>query len=873
MGIERFFNSLRNDYNTIVADIMPNKKLNLNSENLFIDFNSIAHVISQRILSLVNNLMLEIILENNGCGNKKINEIKSQLGNLITDFEDPDGNEDKVSEYFKVYFTKEKLDTIIIDFISQYVIRLLDYFNKDKLKLLYLGIDGVPSKAKIVEQKKRRFMGEFDKNVKKLILEKHKKELDLDRDKKCKTPFNKYKYLKNLVSWSRSNISPATSFMIKLDNYLNSNIFKVKINKFSSETKLIVSGFRENGEAEMKIMDFIRDKDNNINGSICIYSPDADVILLALLIETKSIVHLLRHDQQKSEKYKQNGDYVYNLVKINDLKSAIYNFINKNKENNKKLNLEIQQTVNDVVFLFTILGDDFLHKIESFDVRNDINMILNIYQDNHINSESKSYILEKKNNEMVINFDNFKSMLKRMSEVEDEMLRRNFFNKKYWNYSKLINLINKSNVLKDSKFSKIDHNNINEFIEIYNFNYTLHFFTESINKLINKFITIEVKPNLKGKYSFIKSPITLQNVNLIPEKDFITFFERVDKSSENDIYYNLREKLINNKDIYSKFLDTLKKFSDDIDKSLNNDELIKLVIINYYKTKKISKIKEEFILDTKNGSINYLFLREYSNTLKSPYHRRISENFSGYEKDIYKFEHMLEEYQEKLNTTEENLLGNPNISDQENRNLYYKEFFKNNKIQAMQNYLDGLQWLLDYYFNGKTYHKWYYLYNRSPLIKDLYNYILNYKSDFFNNSKQTLEKCCLIKKSVDMLSPFEQLLYITPFDRKLDYLEMFNEYSNLNKVKEIVLNIFKDHKGLYPDIESISKNVYESKSNNEIDCKGAFYLNKCILNVIHDSNMINEQEVKDTIRKVTSIDSQISQYLSKNKSVDSIDMN
>ena len=58
MGIERFFNSLRNDYNTIVADIMPNKKLKLNSENLFIDFNSIAHVISQRILSLVNNLML-----------------------------------------------------------------------------------------------------------------------------------------------------------------------------------------------------------------------------------------------------------------------------------------------------------------------------------------------------------------------------------------------------------------------------------------------------------------------------------------------------------------------------------------------------------------------------------------------------------------------------------------------------------------------------------------------------------------------------------------------------------------------------------------------------------------------------------------------
>ena len=291
--------------------------------------------------------------------------------------------------------------------------------------------------------------------------------------------------------------------------------------------------------------------------------------------------------------------------------------------------------------------------------------------------------------------------------------------------------------------------------------------------------------------------------------------------------------------------------------------------MKYYKTNKFPKIKDKFKIDTKNGSINYIFLREYSNTIKSPYHNRISQNLSGYEKDIYKFEHMLEEYKEKLNNIEENLLGNPEIDEQESRNLFYKEFFKNNKIQAMQNYLDGLQWLLDYYFNGKTYHKWYYLYNRSPLIKDLYNYILNYKSDFFKKSKKTLEKCCLINKSVDMLSPFEQLLYITPFDKKLDYINMFNEYSNINKVKDIVINIFKDHKALYPDIESISKNVFESKTNNDIDCKGAFYLNKCILNVIHDSNMINEQDVKETIRKIISIDDQSLQYISEKSETES----
>ena len=111
-----------------------------------------------------------------------------------------------------------------------------------------------------------------------------------------------------------------------------------------------------------------------------------------------------------------------------------------------------------------------------------------------------------------------------------------------------------------------------------------------------------------------------------------------------------------------------------------------------------------------------------------------------------------------------------------------------------------------------------------------------------------------------MLSPFEQLLYITPFDKKLSYLNMFNNYSDQNKIKEIIVTLFKDYKGLYPDIESITTKVYKSKSNEEIDCRGAFYLNKCILNVINDSNMINEQDIKLTIRKVFSIDNQNNHY-------------
>ena len=40
----------------------------------------------------------------------------------------------------------------------------------------------------------------------------------------------------------------------------------------------------------------------------------------------------------------------------------------------------------------------------------------------------------------------------------------------------------------------------------------------------------------------------------------------------------------------------------------------------------------------------------------------------------------------------------------ESRDNYYRNFF-DDKSKAIQNYLDGLQWVLDYYFNDLTYHK------------------------------------------------------------------------------------------------------------------------------------------------------------------------
>ena len=65
-------------------------------------------------------------------------------------------------------------------------------------------------------------MGEFQKYMKLEIIENHKNILNKDKSKDCITPFNKYNYLTNKISWQRGKISPGTYFMTQLGYYLNS---------------------------------------------------------------------------------------------------------------------------------------------------------------------------------------------------------------------------------------------------------------------------------------------------------------------------------------------------------------------------------------------------------------------------------------------------------------------------------------------------------------------------------------------------------------------------------------------------------------------------------------------------------------------------
>ena len=184
----------------------------------------------------------------------------------------------------------------------------------------------------------------------------------------------------------------------------------------------------------------------------------------------------------------------------------------------------------------------------------------------------------------------------------------------------------------------------------------------------------------------------------------------------------------------------------------------------------------------------------------------------------------------------------------------------------MKIYVDGLQWLVDYYYNGITYHKWYYIYDKSPLLQDVLNYLGNLDDEnIFESSRKGLKLCCQFSITEE-LTPLEQLLYITPFDRDCSQLKLFDQYDKkiLKKITEIVSELKQNPKfsDIYPDIKSISKRVLDNEENNDIDCRSAIFLNKCILNVVNDSNIIDESKFRNFIRETLSTEEQLRNFSS-----------
>ena len=271
-------------------------------------------------------------------------------------------------------------------------------------KCIYLAIDGVAGCCKQSQQRKRRFMSS-----------KTRKEGEFDY----------------------SILTCGTELMQELSTYIEEFV-KEKSMKEWSYLKIIFNGVNVPGEGEHKLIRYLQDNLNMYNSS-CIYSPDADLIMLGMTLQIKRLT-ILRENIYKDIR----GDYI--LVILDKLKQLIIDDI---RWESISIKFEEHRAIKDYVLFLFMIGNDFLPHMKGLDIytkeidESGISKLILYYLDSIINNidhtediSQGGYLLDENNN---IRKESIEMLFDEISRYEVKNILDNFNKTKSIHIDKLVN--------------------------------------------------------------------------------------------------------------------------------------------------------------------------------------------------------------------------------------------------------------------------------------------------------------------------------------------------------------------------------------------------------------------------------------------------
>jgi len=304
---------------------------------------------------------------------------------LVSDYSDTILHKDKYDDINSLFFDLNCLihpsvrgltdeDEMITKILSD-ITKLIEYTGVKEL--IYIAIDGIAPASKMKQQRQRRFKSALER-----------------------------KYNDN-NSWNTNAISPGTYFMKKLNISLKAFIKTLKI-------KTILSDSDERGEGEHKILHYI--KENNLTSKICIYGLDADLIMLSLVSRKDKIVLLRERTEYNIEK--TENDYIY--LKIDPLKDHIIRSLNLNRI------IDVDQIIDDYIFICFLLGNDFMNHIPSLNLRyGGHDLLLRIYSDLQNRYQGYFQLIDHDKSDL-LHMTFFKEFIQEISSKEKETMRKIF---------------------------------------------------------------------------------------------------------------------------------------------------------------------------------------------------------------------------------------------------------------------------------------------------------------------------------------------------------------------------------------------------------------------------------------------------------------
>lgn len=241
--------------------------------------------------------------------------------------------------------TEEEMFIAIFNYIEH-------LFGKIKpKKLFFMAIDGVAPRAKMNQQRARRFR------------------TALDAEKAREKAIAEGKELPKEEPFDSNAITPGTPFMQKLTQQL-----KYFINKKVSEDAewqkpdIVLSGHEVPGEGEHKIMEYIRNAraqpDYDANVRHCLYGLDADLIMLGLLSHDphfcllREEVTFGRNSNKKSKELEHQNFYLMHLCIVREYLEL--EFQDLKDEGVMSFPFNMENVIDDFILMAFFVGNDFL---------------------------------------------------------------------------------------------------------------------------------------------------------------------------------------------------------------------------------------------------------------------------------------------------------------------------------------------------------------------------------------------------------------------------------------------------------------------------------------------------------------------------------
>ena len=273
-------------------------------------------------------------------------------------------------------------------------------------QLFFMAIDGVAPRAKMNQQRARRFR------------------TALDAERAREKAISEGVEMPKEEAFDSNCITPGTEFMARLTQQLKYFIAK----KVSEDIdwqgcEIVLSGHEVPGEGEHKIMEYIRQSKSqpnyDPNRRHCLYGLDADLIMLGLLSHDphfcllREEVNFGRQSKNKSTELEHQNFYLMHLCMVREYLELEFQELKEPGVLGDGVKFDMERIIDDFILMAFFVGNDFLPNLPHLHINEGaLALMFGVYK--QVLPKAGGYV----NEGGVINLKRLELLLDELSQVE-----------------------------------------------------------------------------------------------------------------------------------------------------------------------------------------------------------------------------------------------------------------------------------------------------------------------------------------------------------------------------------------------------------------------------------------------------------------------